>query len=93
MTQEQLAEATGLSTNYVARIELGLKIPSLSTTIRLARALEMEVSDILAAEDAKWVDEARQIAHALRCMPDSEARFLVRQFHTLRKHIKGLLGA
>lgn len=91
LTQEGLAEVTELSTNYIARIELGLKIPSLSTTVRLANALGMEVSDILAGEDAKWIDEAQELAFALRSLPDSEAEFLLKQFRMLMEHIKGLL--
>jgi len=90
LTQEKLAEVAELSTNYIARIELGLKIPSLSTTIRLAKALGMEVSDILADEDAKWIDEVQELAHTLRSLPDSEAEFFLRHFRTLMGHVKGL---
>ncbi len=91
LTQEGLAERADLSTNYVAKIELGLKTPSLSTTIRLARALGMEVSDILADEGAKWMDQTQELAFALRSLPDSEAEFLVAQFRTLIERIKGLI--
>lgn len=91
LTQEGLAEVTGLSTNYIARIELGLKTPSLSTTIRLANALGMEVSDILAAEDAKWMNEAQELAFALRSLPYAEAQYLVGQFRTMMEHTRGLL--
>lgn len=91
LTQEELAEMAGLSANYVARIELGLRTPSLSTTVRLARALGLEVSYTLADEDTKWLDEAQKMAYALRSLPDSEAKFLIEQFHAIREHIRGLL--
>ncbi len=91
MTQEKLAEAADLSTNYIARIELGLKTPSLSTTIKIAKALGMEVSDILADEDSKWMNEAQGLAFELRSLPDSEAEFLLKQFHVDMEHTKRLL--
>jgi len=90
LSQEQLAERAGLSANYVSKIEIGLKVPSLSTTIRLARALGMEVSDILADRDSKWMDEAQALAHTLRSLPDSEAEFFLRHFRTLLGHVRGL---
>lgn len=46
ITQEQLAELAGLSHNYVARIELGLKQPSIATLTALAGALDVEVADL-----------------------------------------------
>lgn len=92
LTQEGLAEITELSTNYIARLELGLKTPSLNTIVKLAKALGMEVSDMLANEDAKWMDKTHEIAFALRSLPDSEADFLVKQFHMSLDHIKKLLN-
>jgi hypothetical protein len=75
----------------VPKIEIGLKVPSLSTTIRLAKALGMEVSDIPADDDAKWMDQAPEIAFALSSLPDAEAESLVGQFRTTLEHIRGLL--
>lgn len=93
LTQEALAELTELSTNYIARIELGLKIPSLGTTIRIAKALDMEVSDILADDNSKWMDEAQSLAFTLRSLPDSEVEFLLEQFRRDVEHTKRLLKA
>ena len=47
LSQEALAEATGLSTNYVGEMERGLKAPGLSVIVRLARALDVSVHDLL----------------------------------------------
>lgn len=47
MSQERLAEATGLSTNYVGEMERGLKAPGLGVIVRLARALGVSVHDLL----------------------------------------------
>jgi transcriptional regulator with XRE-family HTH domain len=50
LTQEQLAERSDFSTNYIARLELGTSIPSLSTLTRLSKALRIEIQDLLANE-------------------------------------------
>ena len=47
MSQERLAEATGLSTNYVGEMERGLKAPGLGVIVRLSRALGVTVHDLL----------------------------------------------
>lgn len=39
LTQEQLAHAAGLTTNYVSDLERGTKVPSLTTILLLAHAL------------------------------------------------------
>lgn len=51
LRQEDLAEITGLSTNYIGAVERGEKIPSLETFIDILNALsvsaDMVLSDIL----------------------------------------------
>jgi transcriptional regulator with XRE-family HTH domain len=41
-TQEQVAEQTGLSVNYLSRIERGLENPTLNTLLGVAEALKVE---------------------------------------------------
>jgi transcriptional regulator with XRE-family HTH domain len=48
LSQEALAEATGLSTNFVGEMERGLKAPGLGVIVRVARALHVSVHDLLA---------------------------------------------
>ncbi len=47
LTQEQLAVNVGLSRTFVTRLELGQYDPTLSTLVRLARALRVSVTDLL----------------------------------------------
>jgi transcriptional regulator with XRE-family HTH domain len=47
LSQERLAELTGLSTNFVGEMERGLKAPGLAVIVRLARALGVSVQDLL----------------------------------------------
>lgn len=47
LSQEKLAEMTGLSANFVGEMERGLKAPGLVVILRLSRALEVSVHDLL----------------------------------------------
>jgi len=46
-TQRSLAELTGMTHPYISEMERGLKVPSLTTLIRLAIALECEVTELV----------------------------------------------
>ncbi len=47
LTQEELAETTGLTPSTISRIEAGIQEPRLSTVKRLAAALGMEPADLI----------------------------------------------
>ncbi|HSV89637.1 MAG TPA: helix-turn-helix domain-containing protein [Nitrospiraceae bacterium] len=47
LTQEQLAVTAGLSRTFLTRLELGQHDPSLSTLVRLAKALRVSVMELL----------------------------------------------
>lgn len=49
MTQEQLAECTGLTSNTISRIERGQLLPSVPTLCDLCNALQINSDTILAA--------------------------------------------
>ncbi|HEX7153833.1 MAG TPA: helix-turn-helix transcriptional regulator [Thermoanaerobaculia bacterium] len=46
-TQRSLADLMGIQHPYISEMERGLKVPSLTTIIRLAVALECEVTDLV----------------------------------------------
>ena len=50
LTQEQVAERTRLSVNYLSRIERGLENPTLDTFLALAGALKVELLDLFTVE-------------------------------------------
>ncbi len=50
LTQEQLCEAAGISVDAVNRIENGTRVPTLTTLASLARALGVEVVDLVRTE-------------------------------------------
>ena len=92
LTQEQLADRASLSTNYIARLEIGLRTPSMATLKSLAKALDVQVADLLAEESGEWLDEAQKLAYILRSLTDEESKFLLQQFYSnvdfIRKHRK-----
>ena len=47
LTQEQLAVNVGLSRTFITRLELGQYDPTLSTLVRLAKALRVSVAGLL----------------------------------------------
>jgi transcriptional regulator with XRE-family HTH domain len=47
LTQEQLAVTASLSRAFLTRLELGQHDPSLSTLVRLAKALRVSVTELL----------------------------------------------
>ena len=46
-TQEQLAEAAGITTTYTSDLERGTKVPSLTVALKISRALRVSVADLL----------------------------------------------
>jgi transcriptional regulator with XRE-family HTH domain len=51
VTQQQLSIATGLTEGYISNMERGLKVPSLTTILRLAVALGCHVTDLVSTFD------------------------------------------
>ena len=47
LTQAEVAERAGISLNYEGDLERGLKMPSLEAVIRLAKALDLTVAQLM----------------------------------------------
>ncbi len=46
-TQEQLAEAAGITTTYTSDLERGTKVPSLTIALRIRRAFRVSAAELL----------------------------------------------
>ena len=46
-SQEELAKKAGLARAYIARLEIGRHDPSLSTVVKLAKALKVTVGELV----------------------------------------------
>ncbi|HEX8616835.1 MAG TPA: helix-turn-helix transcriptional regulator [Thermoanaerobaculia bacterium] len=51
VTQEQLSIATGLTEGYISNMERGLKVPSLTTILRISVALRCKVTELVSVFD------------------------------------------
>jgi transcriptional regulator with XRE-family HTH domain len=51
LTQQAVADLAGMSLTYISNMEHGFKVPSLTTIIRLAVALDCKVVDLVGAFD------------------------------------------
>jgi transcriptional regulator with XRE-family HTH domain len=51
VTQQQLSIATGLTEGYISNMERGLKVPSLTTILRIAAALGCKVTELVSTFD------------------------------------------
>ena len=47
LTQEQLAKRSGVSHGYLARLEIGMHDLSMSTLVKLAKALKVTVAKLV----------------------------------------------
>lgn len=47
MSQADVAKASGLSREYIARLELGQQDPTLGTMRKLAKALKVKVAELV----------------------------------------------
>lgn len=53
LSLRSLADLAGMSYTYISDLERGLRVPSLTTVIRLAVALECKVMDLVGMFDKK----------------------------------------
>ncbi|HAH88158.1 MAG TPA: hypothetical protein DCL60_12400 [Armatimonadetes bacterium] len=76
ITQERLSELSGLSTNFIATIEIGQKTPSLETLVKLSRALGVEPCDLLRTEPgAEEVRISEYVENSLQGLPPMDVKF------------------
>lgn len=57
VTQEQLAELSGLSLQYIGEIERGTRNPSLTSMESLAKALDLPIAELLNMDEFKLSTE------------------------------------
>jgi transcriptional regulator with XRE-family HTH domain len=63
LTQEKLSIATGLSQTYISGLESGTRNPSIKTLDKLAKALDVSISDITNFKDYQIKEHSRKTKH------------------------------
>lgn len=92
MRQEDLAEKTDLTTNYIGMIERGEKIPSLETLINILNSLgvsaDMVLSDVL--DNGYKVKDSLLNEKLEKLVPEDRNR-IYEVIDTMMKHSKQIL--
>lgn len=92
LRQEDLAEKTDLTTNYIGMIERGEKIPSLETFINILNSLgvsaEMVLSDVL--DNGYTVKDSLLNEKLEKLVPEDRNR-IYEVIDTMMKHSKQIL--
>lgn len=88
MTQSQLAELAGFSTSYIYKIESGNEHVTVRTLVRIAKALEIPVEDLLQVTEM-YKGEAR--VHFLLEQCDEEEVDFICEVLTIYLKRKALL--
>lgn len=87
LRQEDLAEKTGLSVNYIGMLERGEKIPSLETFIDLVNALgvsaDMILTDVI---DTGYTVKSSLLTEQLEKLSDEERKRIYDVVETLIRH-------
>src|SRR5947209_16863772 len=90
MTRKMLAKQSNMSERFIAQIELGIGNPSVLSLEAIARALTLDVFDLLPALD---VEEARRRALVhLRQLPVSEIKNFLNAFAYARTSLPSARG-
>jgi transcriptional regulator with XRE-family HTH domain len=53
LTQEQLADAVGITPEYLSNLERGVNAPSFETLEKLAQVLEVDVTELFGGPDPR----------------------------------------
>lgn len=93
MTQQQLADASGVASSYIARIEVGKRRPTLDVLERLAAALRVPLARLFADDQASraspgfdgWSRPAKQLAQMLVDLADADIELLTKLAQRLRR--------
>lgn len=89
MKQEDLAEKTGLSANYIGMIERGEKCPSLETFISILNALDASADLVLAdLLSSGYKTKSSKLREILRGMPPKERNLFFDIAKTLLDYFK-----
>ena len=91
LTQEAVAEMTGLSVNYYRQIELGNKTPQLKTFISIAEALDAPADSLLdGILNIEGLDHADDLITTIHDLPASKRNLVMKQLEALLESLEDL---
>ncbi len=92
LTQEQFAEALGMSSEWVSRVERGVGLPPLPVLVKIATALETSASEIVAAVESAPAGRAsvQRLDALARELPDDAVDVLCDAARSMRERWPGV---
>lgn len=88
LSQADLAERSGVSTEFVSRMERGVTFPSVPTLMSLCRALACTPNDLLLAPQRRNEDAIDRLRDRLSQVPSPVARDAIRVAEALVEYSK-----
>ncbi len=92
MTQQQLAEAAGLSTTFISNIENGRQSMNVHALIALSDALDVPADALIRDNPLSASRTAREIEKELTSCTPKEREVLLQLIQTMKKSISSLKG-
>lgn len=87
-TQEKLAEKAEIAPDYLCRIELGKKRPSLKTILLVANALDTTADDLLIDIQEKGISPVEKGENSLLSgCTEKQKRFMIAICHDIKKEM------
>ncbi|MBI5573388.1 MAG: helix-turn-helix transcriptional regulator [Elusimicrobia bacterium] len=88
LTQENVAERTGLDWSFIGQIERGTNTPSIRTLSKIAEALNLEIGDMFPAKVTKSKDELllKEISKILNQRSPADKKFLIKLLKDICSH-------
>jgi transcriptional regulator with XRE-family HTH domain len=88
LTQEELAEASGLSADTIRRLEYGHFSPSLRTLAKVCGGLDIGLSTLFLAFETGERDVSTEIIDALASLTPTERDLLLQMVHRFHRVLK-----
>ena len=92
MTQAELAERIGISTNAVAKLENNLMTASLQTLISISNVLNVDINYFFADDSTEETGVDRLIIAMIKELSPKDKRFIVHMIHGLKLYMQSAGG-
>ncbi|MCG2725137.1 MAG: helix-turn-helix domain-containing protein [Elusimicrobia bacterium] len=88
LTQENIAEAAGIETSFYGQIERGANIPSIFTLSKIAKALNIETSDLFPSSAKRQSPQTKIIINMIEKFSPQNKEFVVDMLMKLSKRLR-----
>lgn len=91
LTQDQVAEALGIGTEAVSRMERGITMPTVQRLAELAEVYECGIDELLIASSTRIGDQAELISQILQTLPEADRIMIVEVVQKIAARLKDRL--